>query len=53
MRFGNVILVFATVESLEGHDEMNMNTPTTREVNEKLFQNRPTRIHNRKTKYGF
>lgn len=52
MRFGNVILVFATVENLQGHDEMNGKNPTTREISEKLFQHTPTQIDNRNTEYA-
>lgn len=52
VRFGNVILVFATVENLQGHDEMNGKNPTTREISEKLFQHRPTQIDNRNTEYA-
>lgn len=50
LQFGNVILVFATVENPQGHDEMNGKNFTTQGISEKQFQNRPTRIHNRNAK---
>lgn len=52
VRFVIVILVFAAVENLQRHDEMNGKNLTTWEISEELFQHRPTRIHNRNAKYA-